>query len=96
MAAYGRFFTDSAAKQRVVKEVQFGVLSPDEIVGIHSWVKGGLRGARGWRMAEGGSRGSKGIIMMRMQRREQGNASWNVKTGMLNSYFSLYSGPCLC
>lgn len=34
MAAYGRFFTDSAAKQRVVKEVQFGVLSPDEIVRI--------------------------------------------------------------
>jgi len=33
MAAHGRF-TDSAAKQRVVKEVQFGVLSPDEIVSI--------------------------------------------------------------
>jgi hypothetical protein len=33
MAAHGRF-TESAAKQRLVKEVQFGVLSPDEIVGI--------------------------------------------------------------
>lgn len=33
MAAHGRF-TESAAKQRLVREVQFGVLSPDEIVGI--------------------------------------------------------------
>lgn len=33
MAAHGRF-TESAAKQRLVHEVQFGVLSPDEIVGI--------------------------------------------------------------
>lgn len=30
MAAHGRF-TESAAKQRTVKEVQFGVMSPDEI-----------------------------------------------------------------
>lgn len=34
MALHGGQFTDSAAKQRVVKEVQFGVLSPDEIVRI--------------------------------------------------------------
>lgn len=40
MAAHGRF-TESAAKQRLVKEVQFGVLSPDEVVGIMMlWMMG--------------------------------------------------------
>lgn len=33
MAAHGRF-TESAAKQRIVREVQFGVMSPDEIVSV--------------------------------------------------------------
>lgn len=41
MGSHGGQFTDSAAKQRVVKEVQFGVLSPDEIVRIDHFVCNG-------------------------------------------------------